>query len=81
MSKVPGQVKPEGMTFKLKIGTYSLSHSYGHWTLRKVINGKPHSKPEITNKSTEPIFNYLAGAERCTPMDARLAYEHAKKTL
>ena len=70
-----------GRTFKVKMGTYNLSHGYGHWTLRKVINGKTHDKTEMTNKSDEPIFRYLAGAERCTTEEARSAYENTQTTV
>lgn len=66
-----------GKTFKIKSGTYNLSHSYGHWRLVKVIDGKLHDKSEFSSKNDEAVFKYISDAERCTPMEARLAYNNA----
>lgn len=63
--------------FKLKTSTYQLSFEYGSWILRKVINGVPSQKTEITNNHSEAVFTYLAGAERCTAQEAREAYNNA----
>jgi len=67
--------------FKLKTSTYELSHSYGHYRLVRVIDGKPHDKAELTNQSTEAIWRYLSQAERCTHTQAKEAYEQAKKIM
>lgn len=67
------------ITFKLKTSIYNLAFSHGHWGLRKVEDGKPLDKTELTNKNDEAIFSYLAGAERCTEQEARSAYERGQE--
>lgn len=62
--------------FRFGTCTYSLTHSYGYWTLRKIVDAKPKPKPEITCKSQEGIFVYLANAERRSPEEAKAAYEN-----
>ncbi len=66
-----------GRMFKIGYGFYNLSHSYGNWRLVRVTDGKLHDKAEITCKSDEAVFRYLAAAERCTTEQARRVYENA----
>jgi len=84
MNQVQNPPKTETVTaktFKLKTGRYHLSFVCGHWVLRKMIDGKPSDKTELTNKSDEAIFRYLGDAERCTEEEGRSAYANAKATV
>lgn len=79
--KMSQDIGQNGRTFKLKYGWYNLSHSRGDWRLVRVTDGKLHDKTEITCKSDEAVFKYLAAGERCTTKEARSAYENTKKTV
>ena len=69
-----------GVTFKLKSSRYNLTHSYGHLDLRSVRDGKVSDKRELSSKEEVEVWKYLAAAERCTPQEARRAYEDALQT-
>jgi len=75
--KNPPYNNASGVTFKLKHGHYHLSHSYGHLDLRSVMDGKVSAKRELSTKDEVQVWNYLANAVRCTPQEARRAYEDA----
>lgn len=76
MNQLMQHPSPDTKVFKFNTCTYSLSHSYGHWTLRKIVAGQPKPKPEITCKTQDDVFDYLAKAERRTHEQARIAYEN-----
>jgi len=71
----------EGRTFHLGTGSYNLTHTYGHWVLVRVTDGKPHEKSDFVNKNDMEVFKYLASAEKCTQEEARSAYENTKTAV
>lgn len=67
-----------GITFKVDGIHYNINHSYGHYTLRKIVNGSLGAKSELTNKSLEILFSYIASIHRCSSDKVREAYDHVE---
>lgn len=78
MSLLSKQLNISGTTFKLEGIMYNINYAYGHYSLRKVNNGKLGDKSELTNKSIEVIFDYIASIHRISSENVREAYSHVE---
>jgi len=71
----------KGVIFKLNHSWYNLIQSCGHLDLRRVLDGTVSAKRELSTKDEVQLWHYLASAARCTPQEARRAYEDALQNV
>ncbi|MDM5272111.1 hypothetical protein PGH07_07955 [Sulfurovum sp. zt1-1] len=63
---------------KLKICSYQIVYVCEHYQVFRVIDGKRHSKSDLTNKKLEAVIRYLSDAEMMNVEDIRGIYEEAE---